>query len=74
MLTKDQELAVAAIDVLTSLSDDVLHAIRTGRDSSRDGFAVKIPRRRLAELAEALERAHPGVLDNTLRLAGRRER
>lgn len=73
MLNNDQKLAVAALDVLSSLSDDTLRAIRTGREGSRDGFAVKVPRQRLAELAEALERAYPGVLNNTLRLAGRKE-
>jgi hypothetical protein len=64
MLNADQQLAVAVIDCLTSLDDTTLNRVRLGRRSG----TVKIPGR---QLVRALETAHPGVLDRTLKLVGR---
>jgi hypothetical protein len=67
MLNADQQLAVAVIDCLTSLDDTTLNRVRLGRRSG----TVKIPGRQIVELVRALETAHPGVLDRTLKLVGR---
>lgn len=65
MLTPREMLAARVIDCLTTLSPKSLADLRAGK---RMGQWSTIPRIRLRELYEALEAAHPGVLDRTIEL------
>jgi hypothetical protein len=71
MLTPQEMLAARVIDCLTDLSPASLEDLRRGR---RLGQWSLIPRTHLRELYEALEAAHPGVLDAAIALNAERKK
>lgn len=66
-LTPERLVAARAIDILISLSDKSLRDLRRPDGDPRGGQWSTIPRRRLRELAQALDEAYPGALDATVR-------
>jgi hypothetical protein len=66
--TPEQRLAMAAADVLVSLTAANLHGIRNADPDSLTltGSGSVIRRGRLRDLADALDAARPGFLDAVL--------
>jgi hypothetical protein len=64
-LTPEKLVVARAIDVLTSLSPRNLSKLRRGIDPSATS---EVYRFRLRALAQAIDVAYPGVLDETLRV------
>jgi hypothetical protein len=72
--TPEQRVAMAAANVLLSLSPDNLAATRAydpDKPTTKGGrgvtFTCQIPRRLLHELVAELDRTYPGVLDDIAR-------
>jgi len=65
-LSANQRLAVAALDILLSLSPEALRELRKGGEYRHHAL---IPRRLLKDLADRVEAAYPGVLDDAVRRA-----